>query len=190
MTKGSQRRRVIPLHGVRSEDPERHIPPFADLLWANMDALWRTARQLVEAPDEPEDIVQEAVARAFGAYASVRDGTKARAWLFQILRRSALDARRKRRRMVEVEDTDVEHVIALAASAGDFETRAHSRQDLEAALVALEPSFREVVWLVDAEGFSIKEVAEVIQAPIGTVASRLYRARQGVRRTLAEGGTR
>lgn len=184
----SDHRKVIWLRKERESQAES-LPPFVELLRLNIDALYRVASRLAATPEEAEDIVQSASIRAFRSYGTVRDGRAVRAWLFKILHHTAADHARARARRTPVVDVPVSAVLdALRATQTGFEQQVHDRDALSAAFSQLDPAFREVVWLVDAEGMSLEEVCEILDLPRGTAASRLYRGRQKLRTLLRGGG--
>jgi len=172
--------------GGAADDPLDHL-----------DALHRLARHLTASPPDAEDLVQETYARAFRGAAGFRPGSDLRAWLFRILRNAFLDARRREERSPV--DPSVE--LAPAAEAptaaggegllrGDAELERLRRvvgEEIEAALRTLSEDARTVV-LLDVEGLSEAEIAEVMDCPQGTVKSRLSRARLALRARLAEYG--
>jgi RNA polymerase sigma-70 factor (ECF subfamily) len=176
----------------RSPQP-RQPRAFEELLSEHLDALYRTALRLCGGRTaDAEDLLQDAVLRAFEAYGDLRDPAAARTWLFTILARTNLNRLRARRRRAEMPAADLresEFEEALAswqsAEAPDERTDlALARERLAAALDALEEQLRAVVWLSDVEGFRQREVAEMLGIPEGTVASRLFRARRSLRAML------
>lgn len=150
----------------------------------HLDAAHNLARWLLRDPVEAEDVVQEAVLRAFSYFASFR-GANARAWLLQIVRNAAYAALKKRRgvQMVRLDDdtNDESSKIELADPADDPETqliRGEVQRQIDTLLNQLPVELRECVILRELEELSYKEIAEIIEAPIGTVMSRLWRARR------------
>jgi RNA polymerase sigma-70 factor (ECF subfamily) len=165
---------------------------FAAAMLAEVDALHQFAWRLARRANEAEDLVQETFARAIAARAQFREGSNLKAWLFRILRNIHIDAVRRDRRnpvtpSVEVDDggSDDGRVELLR---GDLEIERLRRvvaDDIEAALFQLSEEARTVV-LLDLEGFSESEIAEVMGTAPGTVKSRLSRARAHLRTKLAE----
>jgi RNA polymerase sigma-70 factor (ECF subfamily) len=165
---------------------------FAAAMLAEVDALHQFAWRLAGRANEAEDLVQETFARAIAASAQFREGSNLKAWLFRILRNIHLDAVRRDRRnpvtpSAELDDcgSDDGRVELLR---GDLEIERLRRvvaDDIEAALFQLSEEARTVV-LLDLEGFSESEIAEVMGTPPGTVKSRLSRARAHLRTKLAE----
>ena len=158
----------------------------------HLDALYRLARHLVRSPADAEDLVQETYARAFRGAAGFTPGTDRRAWLFRILRNAFLDQRRREARMpLEPErpaEEDAEPPSADRWLRGDAELEQLRRvvgSEIEAALRGLSEEARLAV-LLDVEGFSEAEMAEVMGCAPGTVKSRLFRARMALRRRLSD----
>jgi RNA polymerase sigma-70 factor, ECF subfamily len=180
----------------RDSLPERTDSPpraFEELLTQYVDPLYRTALRLAGGrPADAEDLLQDASLRAFERFGSLRSPEAARSWLFTILIRTHLNRERSRRRRPETVEADLdegafEQALARWPSATPEEVFAREQlgDQLRAALDALDGDLRTVVNLVDVEGFSHREVAEMLQVPEGTVASRLFRARRELRDRLA-----
>jgi RNA polymerase sigma-70 factor (ECF subfamily) len=158
----------------------------------HMDSLYHFARYLSGSATEAEDLMQETYARALGAESSFVSGTNMRAWLFRILRNAFIDRQRRRKQLYTV-DTDAEATSEQAAFPreplrGDVEMealRSTVADDIERALGALSTDARAAV-LLDLEGFTEAEVANVLGCAPGTVKSRLARARQALRQLLSE----
>jgi RNA polymerase sigma-70 factor (ECF subfamily) len=132
-----------------------------------------------------DDLVQETILRAWNAADRFEPGTNLNAWLFTILRNQFLSARRKGAR--EVEDTDGNHAARLTTPPDQ-----NSRLDIEdmrAALARLPVSQREAVLLVGASGFSYEEAGEIMGVAVGTVKSRVHRARSSLAEMLATEGS-
>jgi RNA polymerase sigma factor (sigma-70 family) len=172
---------------------------FEEVVSEHLDALYRTALRLCGGRRaDAEDLLQDAVLRAFGRFGELREPDAARAWLFTILTRTNLNRLRARRRRAEMLASDLqEHEFedALAswgrAEAPDEQTDLGlTRERLAAALDELDEDLRSVVWLTDVEGFRQREVAEMLGIPEGTVASRLFRARRSLRNALRQDGRR
>jgi len=182
---------VTKVHMVPRTEPGRTaVDPAAAL--AHADALHNLARYLARAEADAEDLVQETYAHAFAASGRFEPGTNLKAWLFRILRNLFLDRLRRDRRAA------TEPLDAGAAGdegddgwlRGDVELEAMRRlvgAEIEAALRALSEEARTTV-LLDLEGFTEPEVAQVLGCAPGTVKSRLSRARAALRRRLAEYG--
>lgn len=163
---------------------------FEETVLVHLDALYRTALRLTRDRTEAEDVVQETCLRAFRAFARFDPGTNPRAWAFTILRNVFLNRLRRAGREVGEDEAALESVAESAAFGPRTENpEEHFLQtvlhgDVDRALRALPLPSRTVVTLVDLEGLSYREASEVLGCPIGTVMSRLYRARQVLRQTL------
>jgi RNA polymerase sigma-70 factor (ECF subfamily) len=160
---------------------------FEELLSEHLDALYRTALRLCGGRRaDAEDLLQDSMLRAFGRFAELREPAAARAWLFRILVRTNLNRLRTRRRRAEMLSSDLtqqefEDALAAWRSAEAPDERTDlllTRERVADALEALDEELRSVVWLTDVEGFRQREVAEMLDIPEGTVASRLFRARR------------
>ncbi|HWZ92371.1 MAG TPA: sigma-70 family RNA polymerase sigma factor [Polyangiaceae bacterium] len=165
-------------------------PSFGAQLLPQADAMYAFARYLCRDASQAEDLVQDAFARALDAEAQFAVGTNLKAWLFRILRNAFLD-RRRRERKNPVELREVADDIDDSRDTwlrGDIELdRLHRlvASDIEAALARLSDDARSVV-LLDLEGFTEKEIATVMDIAVGTVKSRLARARAVLREALQE----
>jgi len=165
--------------------------PFAENLYA-------AAMRMTRNPADAEDLVQETFLKAYRAYDSFQEGTNLKAWLYRILTNTYINAYRARKRRPE--ETDLEDVEDLylyhrlggleAAQAGrSAEEEVLDRitdDDVKQAIESLPEQFRLAVVLSDIEGFSYKEIAEIMGTPLGTVMSRLHRGRRAMQRTLLE----
>lgn len=147
-------------------------PDTHSALSALLPRLVAFARTIVGNPDTARDLVQEAVARALSAR-RVPDATAAyRAWMFKIVRNAALDElRRKRREPIEHEP---------AVDLWRFDNACIAKITVEQGLATVAPAHREIIALIDIAGFSYAEAAEVLNVPIGTVMSRITRARMAL----------
>ena len=175
--------------------PSRPSEPraFEELLTEHLDALYGSALRLCRGREaDAEDLLQEAMLRAFERFDKLREPAAAKAWMFTILIRTHLNRIRSDRRRAELLTSDLsEHEFedALASWHGrdapdERAELALKREQLAAALDALDDQLRPVVWLSDVEGFRQREVAEMLEIPEGTVASRLFRARRRLREML------
>ncbi len=162
-------------------------PDFEADALALLDSLYRTALRLTHRPADAEDLVQETYLKAFRAAGQFTPGTNLRAWLFTILHNTARNRARDRSRDHVTVDSDVvdqfdERAAGRAAAAADTPETILLRDtlapDLQAAIDALPPAFREAVWLRDVEEFSYAEIAAMLQVPVGTVMSRISRGRR------------
>lgn len=156
---------------------------------AHADALYNFARWLARDPVEAEDLVQETYARALGAAQQFEPGSNLKAWLFRILRNGFLDRRRRSQRegsVSYVEDLDADGELAgpAVSELQLDQIRSLVAEDVSAAVHALPEPFRTVI-LLDLEGMTEAEVANVLGCATGTVKSRLSRARAVLRERLA-----
>ncbi len=164
-------------------------PAFETDALASLDSLYRTALRLTHRPADAEDLVQETYLKAFRAADQFKPGTNLRAWLFTILHNTARNrARDRAREHVDVDSEAVERAADVEDGAGFSAVSADTPEtillretltpDLQAALDALPPAFREAVWLRDVEEFSYAEIADMLAIPAGTVMSRISRGRR------------
>ncbi|MBC7632895.1 MAG: RNA polymerase sigma factor [Flavobacterium sp.] len=162
---------------------------FAEQVEPEIEILLRVARSLTGSWSDAEDLVQDTLLRAYQGIDRF-DGAHPRAWLLTIMRRAHINTHRRRRPVTADPHTDLEHRTpafgqSVAGSPEGVGVDQVIDDDLEEALAALDPRFRSVVWLVDVEQLSYQEAADVIGIPIGTVMSRLSRARSRLRKHLA-----
>jgi RNA polymerase sigma-70 factor (ECF subfamily) len=158
--------------------------------------LYSAALRMTRNPADAEDVLQEALLKAYRGYHSFQAGTNLKAWLYRILTNTFINTyRRRNRRPDEVELGQLEDLylyrrIGRSGSGGaerSAEEEALDRfvdADIKGAVEALPDNFRIPVLLADVEGFSYKEIAEIMDVPIGTVMSRLHRGRKALQRAL------
>jgi RNA polymerase sigma-70 factor (ECF subfamily) len=156
---------------------------FEDEALVHLDELFRVARRLTSSQAEAEDLVQETCLRAWQAYARFERGTNCRAWLYTILFRTLGAHRRDLRRELDMFDNHPLDDERLPAPA--FLEPSATPHQIEKAFSALPLAFTTAILLVDVEGLSYKEAAAALDVPVGTVMSRLYRARRVLRQRLA-----
>ena len=166
---------------------EQHL--FAEKATPYMDQLYSHALRLTKNPADAEDLVQETYLKGYKAFNSFKDGTNLRAWLFRILTNSFInDYRKKQRSFDEHEVEDIEALNTL--SSADYSSNTHlgisaedalferlTDDEIQTAIDSLPGTYKDVVLLADVQGFSYKEIAEILDVPDGTVMSRLHRAR-------------
>jgi len=165
-----------------------------------MSSLYSAALRMTRNPSDAEDLVQETYLKAYRAYDSFKAGTNLKAWLYRILTNTFINAYRARRRhpeeteLEEVEDFYLFHRIggleaaAAGRSAEDEVLDSMTDEEVKQAIESLPEAFRMAVLLADVEGFSYKEIAEIMDVPIGTVMSRLHRGRRALQKALHEYG--
>jgi RNA polymerase sigma-70 factor (ECF subfamily) len=161
-----------------------------------MDSLYSTALRLTGNRADAEDLVQETYLRAYRSYESFETGTNLRAWLFRILTNAHINRYRARqRRPEETELEDIEDLYLYrrirpenhqGQSAEDQLMDYFSEAEVVKAVEALPDAYRMAVLLADVEGFSYKEIAEILDIPVGTVMSRLHRGRKSLQKELYE----
>ncbi len=159
----------------------------------HLEALHAYALHLCRDGSDADDLVQETYIKALSNFASYQAGTNCRAWLFRILTNTFFNLRRSRKRHNPIDSEMPELELAMAESAQDRGIyRPIDMQLLDGvvskhvtdALDALPPEFRTVLLLADLHDFSYKEIAEVVDCPVGTVMSRLFRARKAMQKRL------
>jgi RNA polymerase sigma-70 factor, ECF subfamily len=173
---------------------------FADLAMMHMGSLYTAALRMTRNPADAEDLVQETYLKAYRAFATFQEGTNLKAWLYKILTNTFINSyRSKKRRPEQTELDDVEDLYlyrrlggleaALAGRSAEEEVMEHfTESDVKDAVESLPEQFRLAVLLADVEGFSYKEIAEILDIPIGTVMSRLHRGRKALQRALLDFG--
>ncbi|HKS21948.1 MAG TPA: sigma-70 family RNA polymerase sigma factor [Thermoanaerobaculia bacterium] len=156
---------------------------FEDLAMPLFPSLYGYARWLTGEAHEAEDLVQETYLKALRGFGSFRDGTNFRAWMFRILRNTFLTSRSGLRAMEPLDDDAAEEIAEEGTPETHFVNRANG-EALRRAIEALPLPFREVLLLSDVENMRYKEIGEALGIPVGTVTSRLMRARRRVRAAL------
>ena len=173
---------------------------FADLAMEYMPALYSAALRMTRNPSDAEDLVQETYLKAYRAFGGFEAGSNLKAWLYRILTNTYINTYRAKKRRPEIADVeDVEDLYlyrrlsgdqptGLGRSAEDVALDRFTDDDVKSAIESLPDSFRIAVLLADVEGFSYKEIAEIMDVPIGTVMSRLHRGRRALQKALGEYG--
>jgi RNA polymerase sigma-70 factor (ECF subfamily) len=169
---------------------------FTDQTMDLMPSLYNAALRMTRNRADAEDLVQETYLRAYRGFDSFEEGTNLKAWLYRILTNTYINSDRAKKRrpeeteLDEVEDLYLYHRIggleaAMAGrSAEDELLDRFSEAEVKEAVEDLPENFRMAVLLADVEGFSYKEIAEILDIPIGTVMSRLHRGRKALQKRL------
>ena len=159
-----------------------------------MSSLYGAALRYTRNPSDAEDLVQETYLRAFRAWDQFQPGTNLKAWLFRILTNLFISSYRKKQREPVVVSSDEKEEFDLYSHLADRRSLDGSAEsivldqmvdeDVKKALADLSENFRIPVLLADVEGFSYKEIAEILDIPMGTVMSRLFRGRKALQKAL------
>ncbi len=166
-------------------------------LAAHRRDLYPVALRMTRNPSDAEDLVQESMTRAYAGLRHYTPGTNGRAWLFRILSNTFVSGYRKRQREpLQLLSAEFESLVAsvpgwtatgplqAVPSAEDAVLSQFSHSDVRQALAELPDCFRATIYLADVEGYPYREIAEMLDVPIGTVMSRLHRARAQLRKRL------
>jgi RNA polymerase sigma-70 factor (ECF subfamily) len=171
---------------------------FADLAMEHMDSLYAGALRMTRNPADAEDLVQETYLKAYRGFGGFEEGTNIKAWLYRILTNTYINRyRQQKRRPDETDIDDVEDFYLyrrlggidearISKSAEDTMFELFTDDEVKDALESLPETFRMAVLLADVEGFAYKEIAEILDIPIGTVMSRLHRGRKALQKRLYE----
>ncbi len=174
---------------------------FAEQAMQYMDQLYSTAMRMTRNQADAEDLVQETYLKGYRGFGGFTQGTNLRAWLFRILTNTYINSyRKKQRRPVESDLADIQDMYLYKRLGGENADLAKSAEDalmehltegeIRDAIEALPEQYRLAVLLADVEGFAYKEIAEILDIPIGTVMSRLHRGRKRLQEQLTEFGQR
>ncbi|MCH1434252.1 MAG: sigma-70 family RNA polymerase sigma factor [Acidimicrobiales bacterium] len=169
---------------------------FAEDAMPLMDGLYSAAMRMTRNAADAEDLVQETYLKAYRAYERFEVGTNLKAWMYRILTNSYINDYRKKQRRPDESDIDDVEDLFLYRRLGGAETATLSRSaedelmdlfgedEVKVALEDLPEHYRLPIVLADVEGFAYKEIAEILDVPIGTVMSRLHRGRKQLQKRL------
>jgi RNA polymerase sigma-70 factor (ECF subfamily) len=173
--------------GASSSQDNQPLAGFEELAMPLFDSLYNFASWLAHNKSNAEDLVQETYLKALRGFASFQPGTNFRAWMFRILRNTFLGSRSTidRRMTVEIDTEEDAPVLPATSTTPESLLIEGSQQNaVRNAIEQLPVTFREVLLLCDVEEASYREISEILSIPVGTVMSRLARARKAVRESL------
>ena len=183
---------VEPAHETEAERSAR----FERDAMSYLDQLYGAALRMTRNPADAEDLVQETYLKAYSAFSQFKKGTNLKAWLYRILTNTFINTYRKKQRSPQESSSDGIEDWQLAHAESHSSTGLRSAEmdaldrmsdsTIKDAMNALPEDFRLAVYLADVEGFSYKEIADIMGTPIGTVMSRLNRGRTQLRDALAD----
>ena len=159
------------------------------------DALYSAALRYTKNPHDAQDLVQDTFAKAFTSFHQFEPGTNLKAWLYRILTTTFINSYRKAQRQPQIATGELEDWQIAAASSHTSDQGKSAEDevlenlpdgDIKRALAAIPEEFRMAVYLADVEGFSYKEIGDIVGVPTGTVMSRLHRGRKLLRASLAD----
>ena len=166
----------------------------------HMSSLYTAALRMTRNPADAEDLVQETYLKAYRAFNTFQEGTNLKAWLYNILTNTFINSYRSKKRRPEESDIEDVEDLYLYRRLGGLEAATAGRSaeeevldritdsNVKDAIESLPEQFRMAVLLADVEGFSYKEIADILDIPIGTVMSRLHRGRKALQKALFEFG--
>ena len=160
-----------------------------------MNQLYAAALRYTRNPEDAQDLVQDTYAKAYTSFHQFEPGTNLKAWLYRVLTTTFINTYRKDQRRPQTADSELED-WQIAESASHTSDHGKSTEyvvlenlpdsDIKRALAEIPEEFRMAVYLADVEGFSYKEIADIVGVPAGTVMSRLHRGRKQLREKLTD----
>ena len=183
---------------MAEETLEQRSARFEQTALPFLDQLYSAALRMTRNPSDAEDLVQETFVKAFAAFHQFEEGTNLKAWLYRILTNTYINSYRAKKRRPDESDLDDVEDLYLYRRLGGLEGAVAGRSaedelldiytddEVKEAIESLPEQFRMAVLLADVEGFSYKEIADILEIPIGTVMSRLHRGRKGLQKKLWE----
>ncbi len=169
---------------------------FSDLAMEHMPSLYSAALRMTRNAADAEDLLQETYLKAYRGFAGFQEGTNLKAWLYRILTNTYINRYRAQQRRPDEVSMDQEEDFSLYRHLGELDPSRSGRSaedelldlfsssEIVEAVESLSETFRIPVLLADVEGFSYKEIAEILDIPVGTVMSRLHRGRKTLQRLL------
>ncbi len=160
-----------------------------------MNQLYAAAMRYTKNPEDAQDLVQDTYAKAYTSFHQFEPGTNLKAWLYRVLTTTFINTYRKDQRRPQTSDSELEdwqiaeassHTSDQGKSSEDVVLENLPDSDIKNALAEIPEEFRMAVYLADVEGFSYKEIAEIVGVPAGTVMSRLHRGRKQLREKLTD----
>ena len=160
-----------------------------------MNQLYAAAMRYTKNPEEAQDLVQDTYAKAYTSFHQFEPGTNLKAWLYRVLTTTFINTYRKDQRRPQTSDSELEdwqiaeassHTSDQGKSSEDVVLENLPDSDIKNALAEIPEEFRMAVYLADVEGFSYKEIADIVGVPAGTVMSRLHRGRKQLREKLTD----
>ena len=160
-----------------------------------MNQLYAAAMRYTKNPEDAQDLVQDTYAKAYTSFHQFEPGTNLKAWLYRVLTTTSINTYRKDQRRPQNSDSELEdwqiaeassHTSDQGKSSEDVVLENLPDSDIKNALAEIPEEFRMAVYLADVEGFSYKEIAEIVGVPAGTVMSRLHRGRKQLREKLTD----
>lgn len=181
---------------LATETPTERRARFEREALPLLDQLYSAALRTTRNPADAEDLVQETFAKAYAAFHQYQPGTNLKAWMYRILTNTYINSYRKKQREPKQADTEQiedyqlhradSHSSSGGRSAEDVALDHLPDSDVKRALLQIPEDFRLAVYLADVEGYAYKEIAQIMDTPIGTVMSRLHRGRRQLRDLLTE----